>query len=169
MYNKENERREMMKELANKLPRAAKTIWRIYEWIQIAVIVIVLAVFWILSIKFDWPIIMISIMTVIAVLYCIASYIFIPTIRWKVFSYEVREQEIEIQSGVFIVKRTIIPIIRVQHVEVAHGPIIKQKDLANIDITTAATTHTISLLSMEEADCLRHKIADLVKVAKEDV
>ena len=158
-----------MKELANKLPHSAKTIWRIYEWMQIMVIAIVLIALWIVSIKFSWPIAILGLITPIFVIYCITSYILIPTIRWKVFSYEVRAQEIEIQSGVFIIKRTIIPIIRVQHVEVAHGPIIKKKDLANINITTAATTHTISLLSTADADALRYKISDLVKVAKEDV
>ena len=63
--------------------------------------------------------------------------------RWR---YEVRESEIELQHGIFIVKRTLIPMVRVQHVDTSQGPILRKYDLAEITISTAATNHTIPAL-----------------------
>jgi uncharacterized protein len=105
----------------------------------------------------------------VLLVYFIVIVVVIPNVRWDILSYEVRDHEIEIQTGLFIVKRTIIPIIRVQHVDVMQGPLIKKKNLANIDITTAATTHTIPLLHSKDADELRLKISELARMAKEDV
>ena len=56
--------------------------------------------------------------------------LYFPNIRWKIWRYEVREQEIEIQSGLFIVKRTLIPMVRVQHVDTEQGPILKKYDFS---------------------------------------
>ena len=83
------------------------------------------------------------------------AYLFIflfPKISWLRWRYEVRESEIELQHGLFIVKRTLIPMVRVQHVDTSQGPILRKYNLAGITISTAATNHTIPALVMEEAD-----------------
>ena len=95
-------------------------------------------------------------------------YLF-PKIRWDHWRYEVREHEIEIQHGLFVVKRTLIPMVRVQHVDTTQGPILKKYDLGNISISTAATVHTIPALVMDEADALRARISELARVAEDDV
>ena len=87
----------------------------------------------------------------------------------QIWRYEVREQEIEIQSGLFVVTRTLIPMVRVQHVDTEQGPILKKYNVANISISSAATVHTIPMLELEEADMLRMKISELARVAEEDV
>ena len=100
------------------------------------------------------------------------AYFFIylfPKVRWMRWRYEVRESEIELQHGIFIVKRTLIPMVRVQHVDTAQGPILRKYNLAEITISTAATNHTIPALVMEEADELRSRISALARVAEEDV
>ena len=66
-------------------------------------------------------------------------------------------------------KRTLIPMVRVQHVDTEQGPILRKYKLANISISSAATTHTIPLLELKDADMLRMKISDLARVAEEDV
>ena len=159
----------MDKQLEGKLPLSAKRIWRIYSFIQIAFLLIV---YILLIYIFDNEVIPLYIKIIVAlvlVAYTFVIILIVPNVRWDILSYEVRDHEIEIQKGLFIVKRTIIPIIRVQHVDVMQGPLIKKKNLANIDITTAATTHTIPLLHSKDADELRLKISDLARVAKEDV
>ncbi len=107
--------------------------------------------------------------TVVVILF---SYFFIylfPEVRWMRWRYEVRESEIELQHGIFIIKRTLIPMVRVQHVDTAQGPILRKYNLAEITISTAATNHTIPALVMEEADELRSRISALARVAEEDV
>lgn len=95
--------------------------------------------------------------------------ILFPKVRWMRWRYEVRESEIELQHGLFIVKRTLIPMVRVQHVDTSQGPILRKYGLAEISISTAATVHTIPALIMDEADDLRGRISVLARVAEDDV
>ena len=62
---------------------------------------------------------------------------------------EVRETEIEIQRGIFVIKRTLVPMIRVQHVETNQGPFLRKYDLASVEVSTAATVHTIPALDFQ--------------------
>lgn len=159
----------MDKQLDEKLPLSAKSVWRIYSFIQISVLTVIYSILiYILTDSFV-PLYVKILVGLVLLVYFIVIVVVIPNVRWDILSYEVRDHEIEIQTGLFIVKRTIIPIIRVQHVDVMQGPLIKKKNLANIDITTAATTHTIPLLHSKDADELRLKISELARMAKEDV
>ncbi|WP_342599245.1 PH domain-containing protein [Psychrobacillus sp. FSL H8-0483] len=92
-----------------------------------------------------------------------------PKVRWTRWKYEVRDQEIELQHGLFVVKRTLVPMVRVQHVDTEQGPILRKYDLASITISTAATSHTIPALVTAEADELRGRISVLARVAEDDV
>lgn len=92
-----------------------------------------------------------------------------PKLKWARWRYEVRETEIELQHGVIFTKRTLIPMIRVQHVDTKQGPVLKKYDLATISISTAATVHEIPALDLAEAEELRSYIGKLTRVADEDV
>lgn len=145
------------------------TVWHIHAALEAVIVLLIMIAISLLTYFFNWPkwiyIICIGIWIVEVFL---GVYLF-PKIRWKHWLYEVREQEIEIQQGLFIVKRTLIPMVRVQHVDTSQGPILKRYHLANISISTAATTHTIPALSIKEADQLRIQISKLARVAEEDV
>lgn len=102
----------------------------------------------------------------------IATYLFVfllPKLRWKRWRYEVFEQEIYIQHGILIVSRTIVPMIRVQHVDTKQGPILKRFHLASVTISTAATTHEIPALLEKDASELRDRLSVLARVAEDDV
>ena len=159
----------MNKALKEKLPEASKTVWRIYSAIQIVILVFVYIAAVYFTRNFEVPMFILVLIAIFLSIYSVIIYWVVPTIRWNIISYEVRKHEIEIQTGLFIIKRSIIPIIRVQHVDVNSGPIIKRKNLASIDITTAASTHTIPLLTEQDSDRLRLKISELARMAKEDV
>ena len=156
-------------QLGGKLPLSAKSIWRIYSFIQIALLSIVYILLIYILDNEVIPLYLEIIVGLVLIFYFFVIALIVPNVRWDILSYEVRDHEVEIQTGLIIVKRTIIPIIRVQHVDVKQGPLIKKKSLANIDITTAATTHTIPLLHSKDADELRLKISELARMAKEDV
>ena len=151
------------------LPKKAITVWRLYGFFQTICLALVAAGAVFLTMKFVWPIWIQWTMIAVVLLSLVLSIILFPNIRWKIWRYEVREQEIEIQSGLFVVKRTLIPMVRVQHVDTEQGPILKKYNLANISISSAATTHTIPMLDLEDADILRMKISELARVAEDDV
>lgn len=151
------------------LPKRAQTVWRLYGLIQTIILALLVTGAIFVARKFDWSEWIQWVLIAAVVLTFIFSIIVFPSIRWKIWRYEVREQEIEIQSGLFVVKRTLIPMVRVQHVDTEQGPILKKYQLSNISISSAATIHTIPMLELEDADLLRMKISELARVAEDDV
>ncbi|MBZ5201045.1 PH domain-containing protein [Planomicrobium chinense] len=153
----------------NQISRKGLTVWRLYGMIQTSIIAVLVIGAGVLTYFFDWPQWLYAVYGLIVVAYGILFIYLFPKIRWERWRYEVREQEIELQHGLFIVKRTLVPMVRVQHVDTEQGPILRKYDLAEISISTAATTHTIPALITEEADELRARISVLARVAEDDV
>ncbi|MDX8044483.1 PH domain-containing protein [Gracilibacillus sp. S3-1-1] len=110
-----------------------------------------------------------SIFAGLSILIWIVSAFIIPKIRWRRWRYQVYDQEIYIQNGILIVTRTLVPMIRVQHVDTQQGPILKRYGLATLQISTAATKHEIPALLEEEAAALRDQISELARVEQDDV
>ena len=92
-----------------------------------------------------------------------------PRIRYARWRYEVTEDEIDIEEGLFFISRTIIPIVRVQYSDTSQGPILRRFGLASVSIVTAGGEKSIPGLVMEEADALRDRIAALAKNLQEGV
>ncbi|WP_080872274.1 PH domain-containing protein [Oceanobacillus timonensis] len=119
---------------------------------------------------FDFlPIWIVFILAALAIIEWTVTAFIIPKLRWRRWRYQVYDQEIYIQHGILIVTRTIVPMIRVQHVDTQQGPILKKYKLATLEISTAATTHQIPALSEEEASNLRDQISELARVEQDDV
>ncbi|HBJ00645.1 PH domain-containing protein [Lysinibacillus sp. FSL R7-0073] len=153
----------------HQISRKGLTVWRLYGVIQTVVLLIAAVIVSCGTYYFEWPTFIYYIAGAIVVLSAVLSVFIFPKIRWERWRYEVREHEIEVQHGLFVVKRTLIPMVRVQHVDTTQGPILKKYDLGNISISTAATVHTIPALIMDEADSLRARISELARVAEDDV
>ena len=153
----------------NRISRKGLTVWRLYGMIETAVVAVLLAGIGTLTYFFDWPNWIYAAAGGVLLLFAFLFIYLFPKIRWERWRYEVRDQEIELQHGLFIVKRTLVPMVRVQHVDTEQGPILRKYDLSEISISTAATTHTIPALITEEADELRSRISVLAMVAEDDV
>jgi uncharacterized protein len=93
---------------------------------------------------------------------------FVPALRWRRWRWEVREREIDLQRGVLRVRRTLIPMMRVQHVETTRGVLEQTFGLATVAIHTAAGSHTIPMLADDDAAVLRARIADLASTDEEE-
>lgn len=104
-----------------------------------------------------------------ALLLYVITGILLPKVRWKRWKYDVSEKEVDMMRGIFIIKRTLVPINRVQHVDTRQGPVYRKFGLSSVTISTAATTHEIPALDDETADELRNKISLLVRKVKGDV
>lgn len=107
--------------------------------------------------------------TFVLIICTVLAVLFIPEIRWRRWAYEVDEHEVDLQSGIIIVTRTLVPVKRVQHVDTRQGPILRSYGLADVTISTAATTHRIPALDEEMADQVRNRISKFARLAKEDV
>jgi membrane protein YdbS with pleckstrin-like domain len=87
----------------------------------------------------------------------------VPALQWRRWRWEVREQEIDLRRGVLRLRRTLIPMGRVQHVETTRGVLEQALGLATVAVHTAAGSHTIPLLRDEDAGLVRARIAALAR------
>lgn len=149
-------------------PKGLK-VWRLYGIMHSAIMLVIVVGAGILNWWLEGPFWIYVIGAVVAILYTYLFVYLFPKLRWLRWRYEVREQEIELQYGIFIIKRTLVPMVRVQHVDTEQGPILRKYNLASITISTAATSHTIPALITNEADELRSRISTLARVAEDDV
>ncbi|KAB2328579.1 PH domain-containing protein [Cytobacillus depressus] len=159
----------MVLEPQKRISEKGLTVWRISGAIHSLISLLVAGSIIGLTIVFDWPIWIIAIATLLFVIDAYVVVVLIPSLRWKRWRYEVRENEIELQHGIFVIKRTLVPMIRVQHVDTRQGPIMCKYELATVTVSTAATVHEIPALDLDEAEELRFFISKLARVADEDV
>ncbi|WP_100486753.1 PH domain-containing protein [Sporolactobacillus pectinivorans] len=148
------------------LDREVVTVWRqraimtdLIFWFIIAGIVIC-------TIFFDWPAFMhmiTGILAALVLLHLVLSVFVVPPIRYRTFFYVIRQKDLLIQEGVFIISQVVIPLSRVQNVETEQGPLLRKHQLTSVSITTAANTHKIPALSETEAIALRDQISELIK------
>ena len=152
------------------LPQASKKAWRINNGLWSLLMWLIPA--WFGFLKFygtDISLWIIITMLLAALFLTILFVIITPEIRWRQWSYRIDEHEIDLQHGIFIIRRTLLPVKRVQHVDTRQGPILRQYDLADVIISTAATTHKIPALTEQTADNARSEISTFARKAKEDV
>ena len=159
----------MRTEPTQQISRKGLTVWRLYGVLQTVLLLVIAILVSYGAFYFEWPSFIYFIAIAVVILSAFLLVYLFPKIRWERWRYEVREHEIEVQHGLFVVKRTLIPMVRVQHVDTTQGPILKRYSLGNISISTAATVHTIPALVMDEADGLRARISELARVAEDDV
>lgn len=159
----------MKTEPEQRLPRAAVNAWRISGILGSLIFWLIPPALWILDTDrvIDWWI-YVSIIGIVLILTIMFTFL-IPHFRWKRWRYDVNEHEIDLQHGLIIVQRTLIPVNRVQHVDTRQGPILRNYQLSNVAVSTAATTHQIPALTEENANAVRDKISRLALKAKEDV
>ncbi|GEL77707.1 PH domain-containing protein [Tenuibacillus multivorans] len=144
--------------------------WRLKALILLIIPVVITGIVMVLTFIFDFiPYLVSILLIVITVVDAIVSPFLIPKLRWRRWRYEILDEEIYVQHGVLVVSQTLIPMVRVQHVDTKQGPILKNYQLATLTITTAATTHEIPALPEKEAADLRDLISDLARVGQDDV
>jgi hypothetical protein len=93
----------------------------------------------------------------------------VPKVRWMRWRFEVTEAEVYLLHGLWLRKRTLIPMTRVQHVDTKAGPLLRFFGLSSVTVATAAGEHEIPALSDEAADELRDRIAALARVTEDVV
>ena len=151
-----------------KIPRKAIKAWRIGSLWNLLVWAVP---FYLFSsyMQGGAPAALVAVSIVLALIFTIVMIFIIPALRWREWYYHIDEHEIELQHGIIIIQRTLIPVNRVQHVDTRQGPVLRDYDLADVVISTAATSHKIPALDVETADQVRKKISTFARKAREDV
>ena len=121
------------------------------------------------NLVWDLPLVWGWFLLLLVIGFTVVKAVIIPHLKQRFWRYEVRKDEIDIQRGIIIVRRTLIPMVRVQHVDMERGPVLRYFGLATLRISTAATNHRIPALSRDKAAELRDEISALARVSDEDV
>lgn len=90
-------------------------------------------------------------------------------LKFKTLAFAVREKDIVFKRGVLVLKSTIIPFNRIQHVAINQGPLMRWMDLSNLKIFTAGgSTSDLSIngLSSEVAESIKIHITTAVSEEK---
>ncbi len=106
-----------------------------------------------------WAVVAVSVIVVVVAL------LVLPPIRYRVFWFAVSPSEIDIQHGIIFVKRTVVPLERVQSLRTERGPIADYYGMASLHIRTAGGSVNISGLRRSEADELCTRISRLTELA----
>lgn len=81
--------------------------------------------------------------------------------RYRSWGYRLDEEELHIQHGIWTRVRTIVPFGRVQHIDVAQGPLERQFGVGTLILHTAGTRNSTVVLpglAHEEAGRIRDVI-----------
>ena len=97
---------------------------------------------------------------IVAVIFALMS----ADVAWRTWRYEVGDQEVDLQRGVLVRTRTLIPMARIQHVDTRRGPLERRFGLATVVLHTAAGANQIPGLAASIADHVRDRIAALANV-----
>jgi membrane protein YdbS with pleckstrin-like domain len=150
-------------------PEPTRTLAREARWVwrgeQLLIWGVVVAVCMIAAAQLDDVLaLVLRVVPVIGLLVCV---ILVPSLRWRNWRWEVRPEAIDIRRGTFTIRRTLVPMLRVQHVDTTRGIVDQSLDLATVVVHTAAGSHSIPLLRVADAAEVRDRIADLARTADE--
>lgn len=101
-----------------------------------------------------------------AILLGLAATVLLPRRRYRHWGYHEGEDELQIRRGMLVRVRTIVPFGRVQHIDVAQGPVQRPFGLATLILHTAGTHGAnVSLpgLAMAEAEAMRDRIRGKIR------
>ncbi len=100
----------------------------------------------------------------LALAVAILVVVYAPKLEWRFWRYAIREDEVEIRSGIWDQTRALIPMSRIQYVDFRQDPIDRRLGLATIFIATAGGSREIPGIAAGEAEPLRNRIAALANI-----
>lgn len=100
---------------------------------------------------------------VLGPLVAVIGVIPLPLLRWSRWRYELRDEEIDLLRGAVVVRRTLIPMVRVQHVDTRRTWLADQLGVQAVVVHTAAGSHEIPALTPADAASIRDRIALLAR------
>ena len=92
------------------------------------------------------------------VCYLAVGLVVFPIIEYKQWGYSVEEDKVVIRHGIFFIRKTIIPIIRIQNITVSQGPINRKLGLFEVEMALASGSFSIEGLDKETADAISENL-----------
>lgn len=85
-----------------------------------------------------------------------------PTVYYKRYRYKMDDDKVEVRKGIITIKHDMVPIERVHQVKVSKGPIERHYGLADVLVTTAGGTVSLSYLREDVAESIATKLNEKI-------
>lgn len=90
-----------------------------------------------------------------------AAVVFVPGLRYRTWRYALMPEELYLERGIFNRVRTIVPLRRIQHLDVSQDLLEREFDLGKLIVHTAGTRSSDVVLPgllLTEAEALRDEV-----------
>ena len=141
-------------------PRAVKA-WRIGQGIAFAVLLLIAAgVLVILQLSgwASWWRYVIGGAAVFAAAAQGAAMCVLPKIEYRQWGYLIEEDKVVIRHGIFFVKTSIVPVIRIQNITMSQGPVNRKLGLYKLELSLASGSFEIVGLDKETAETISENL-----------
>jgi hypothetical protein len=99
----------------------------------------------------------------LALVIALVAILVVPTLRWRRWRWRVDADELDLRHGALTEIRTIVPVARIQHVDVRRSAFAQIVGVAAVVVHTAAGKTEIPALDDGEAALVRDKLAGLIR------
>ncbi len=150
---------------SNPLDPKVKAAWRVQALISGLILLAAFAAGSVVMWFFEFPPLLAALPFLVGVTWLVLALTVFPAIRYRRWRWDVTEQEVRLRRGLIVIELTVIPMVRVQHVDTSQGPILSAFGLSEVRVHTASGTHVIPALADHDAAQLRDRIAVLARVS----
>lgn len=143
------------------LDPAIKTVWRIKLGLWTGVLVLLVLTYEVFHLFDPYRSIPFGVWTGLIALVGTALTVFMPSLRYRYWQFDLRAEELYLERGVFNRVRTVVPLRRIQHLDVSQDLLERNFDLGKLIVHTAGTRSSdvvLPGLAYEEAEQLRDTV-----------
>ena len=106
---------------------------------------------------------------VLPLLVILAWFVFVaPGRRYRAWGYAMDAEELQVQRGIMTQTHSIVPLDRVQHIDLAQGPLERALGICRLILHTAGTLHSqvvLPGLTRPAAEAMRDEIRARIRLA----
>lgn len=154
---------------AHRLDPRMLRVWYLSDVVAMAVVAVLAVAAWLVVSHLGGDVFWVYLVAGVVEAICLGDLLVSPRVEYATWRFDVTPTDIDLYHGVFVKKRVLVPLVRVQHVQTKQGPLLRAHGLASVTVSTAGESFEIPGLAEADAEALRDRVAELARLAKEDV
>lgn len=154
---------------AHRLDPRMLRVWYLSDVVAMAVVAVLAVVAWLVVSHLGGDVFWVYLVAGVVEAICLGDLLVSPRVEYATWRFDVTPTDVDLYHGVFVKKRVLVPLVRVQHVQTKQGPLLRAHGLASVTVSTAGESFEIPGLAEADAEALRDRVAELARLAKEDV
>lgn len=154
---------------AHRLDPRMLRVWCLSDVVAMAVVAALAVAAWLVVSHLGGDVFWVYLVAGVVEAICLGDLLVSPRVEYATWRFDVTPTDVDLYHGVFVKKRVLVPLVRVQHVQTKQGPLLRAHGLASVTVSTAGESFEIPGLAEADAEALRDRVAELARLAKEDV